>query len=249
MAKHNAQKRTRQAKGVRGRVGRVRTILKSAFHLSLRAIQGFLESVVTLMRLELPVPDYRTISRRQVGLAVSPPPASRSGTWHVVVDSTGLKVYGAGEWHAGKYRRAGRRVWRKLHLGDDETAREILAADVTESSVHGSRRLPALLSRIADTVAQVSGDPGYDTRAAYEAVLACGAIATIVPRRNARTSVGTDPPRWRMAREATVRAIEVQGQYGWRTSSGCTRQSLAENAVFRFKAMSGGKLRARTFDI
>jgi len=223
-------------------------ILKSVFHLSLRATQGFLRSVVTLMGLELPVPDYSTLSRRQAGLAVSLRPASRSGALHVVLDSTGLKVYGAGEWHAGNYRRAGRRVWRKLHLGVDETTREILAADVTESRVHDSRRLPALLSQITGTIAQVSGDRGYDTRAAYEAVLACGAIATIVPRRNARMSEGIDPPTWRVARDATLRAIAVQGRYGWRTSSGCSRQSLAENAMFRFKAVFGGKLWARTFD-
>jgi len=223
-------------------------VLKSVFHLSLRATQGFLGSVVTLMRLELPVPDYSTMSRRQAGLAVSLPPASRPGARHVVVDSTGVKVYGAGEWHAGKYRRAGRRVWRKLHLGVDETTREILAADVTASRVHDSRRLPTLLSRIPGAIAQVSGDRGYDTRAAYEAVLACGAVATIVPRRNARMSEGIDPPTWRVARDATLLAIEVQGRYGWRTSSGCTRQSLAENAMFRFKTVFGGKLWARIFD-
>jgi hypothetical protein len=223
-------------------------ILKSVFHLSLRATQGFLGSVVTLMRLELPVPDCSTMSRRQAALAVSLPPASRLPARHVVVDSTGLKVYGAGEWHAGKYRRAGRRIWRKLHLGVDETTREILAADVTESSVHDSRRLPTLLSQIPGTIAQVSGDRGYDTRAAYEAVLACGAVATIVPRRNARRHEGTDPPTWRVARDATLRAIEVEGRYGWRTSSGCTRQSLAENAMFRFKALFGGKLWSRTVE-
>lgn len=223
-------------------------VLKSVFHLSLRATQGFLGSVVTLMRLELPVPDYSTMSRRQAGLVVSLPPASHSGARHVVVDSTGLKVYGAGEWHAEKYRRAGRRVWRKLHLGVDETTREILAADVTESRVHDSRRLATLLSQIPGTMTQVSGDRGYDTRAAYEAVLACGAVATIVPRRNARMSQGSDPPTWRRSRDATLRAIAVQGRYGWRTSSGSTRQSLAKNAMFRFKATFGGKLWARTFD-
>src|ERR1019366_1876955 len=142
-------------------------ILKSVFHLSLRATQGFLASVVTFMRLELPVPDYGTMSRRQAALAISPPPESRSGARHVVVDSTGLKVYGAGEWHAGKYRLGSRRVWRKLHLGVDETTREILAADVTESRVHDSRRLPALLLQIPGAIAQVSGDRGYGTRAAY----------------------------------------------------------------------------------
>ena len=104
-----------------------------------------------------------------------------------------------------------------------------------------------MLSKIPDTIAQVSGDRGYDTRAAYEAVLARGAVATIVPRRNARMSEGTDPPPWRMAHNTTLHAIEVRGRYGWRTSSGGTRQSLAENAVFRFKTVFGGKLWARTF--
>lgn len=101
-------------------------------------------SVVMLARLELPVPDYSTMTRRQAGLALSLLPASRSDARHVVVGSTGLKVYGAGEWHTGKYRRTGRRVWRKLHLGVDSTTREILAADVTESRAHDSRRLPTL---------------------------------------------------------------------------------------------------------
>src|ERR1019366_5788169 len=97
-------------------------------------------------------------------------------------------------------------------------------------------------------IAQGSGDRGYGTRAAYEAVLACGAVATIVPRRNARMSEGTDPPPWRVARDATLCAIEAQGRYGWRRSSGCTRQSLAENAMFRFKAVFSGKLWARALD-
>jgi IS5 family transposase len=200
------------------------------------------------MGLDLPVPDYSTMNRRQARLAVSLSPAYRSGARHVVVDSTGLKVYGAGEWHAGKYRHTGRRVWRKPHLGVDETTREILAADITESRVHDSRQLPALLSKIPDTIGQVSGDRGYDTHAAYEAVLACDAVATIVPRRNARLGQGADPPPWRTARHATLRTIEMRGRYGWRTLSGCTRQSLAENAVFRFKTVFGGKLWARTFD-
>jgi Transposase DDE domain len=223
-------------------------VLKSVFHLSLRATQGFLGSAVTLLGLGLPVPDYSTMSRRQAGLAISLLPASRSGARHVVVDSTGLKVYGAGEWHAGKYHRTRRRVWRKLHLGVDETTREILAADVTDSRIHDSRRLPTLLSLIPRAIVQVSSDRGYDTRAVYEAVLARGAVTTIVPRRNARMSDGTDPPPWRVARNATLRAIEVQGRYGWRTSSGCSRQSLAENAMFRFKTVFGSKLRARAFD-
>ena len=200
------------------------------------------------MGLELPVPDYSTMSRRQAGLEVNLRLRTYAGTRHIVVDSTGLKVYGAGEWHAGKYKRARRRTWRKLYLGVDETTKEILAADITERRVHDSRRLPALLLRMPEVIAQVSGDRAYDTFACYEAILACDAVATIVPRRNARVSAGADPPAWRVARDATLRAIEAQGRYGWRTSSGCTRQSLAENAMFRFKTVFGGKLCARIFE-
>ena len=95
-------------------------VLKSVFHLSLRATQGLLESVLTLMTVDLPVPDYSTVSRRQGGLAVSlgVPPGTRPR--HVVIDATGLKVYRAGEWHVRKHR-GRRRTWRKLHLSVDET--------------------------------------------------------------------------------------------------------------------------------
>ncbi len=134
------------------------------------------------MGLELPVPDYSTMGRRQAGLEVNLRLRTYAGTRHIVADSTGLKVYDASEWHAGEYQRARRRAWRKLHLGVNETTKEILAADITESRVHDSRRLQTLLSRMPDNIAQVSGDWGYPC-ACNEAVLACGAVATIVPRR------------------------------------------------------------------
>ena len=100
-------------------------VLKSVFHLSLRATQGFLGSVVELMKLDLPVPDYSTVSRRQGSLAISLP--TRKRVRHVVIDATGLKVYGAGEWHVQKHRSGRRRAWRKLHLGVDEATKEIVA--------------------------------------------------------------------------------------------------------------------------
>ncbi len=121
--------------------------LKTVFRLGLRATHGFLESVLALLRLELPVPDYSTLSRRQPRLAVTLPFPTPERPRHIVVDSTGVKVYGAGDWHAGKYRRSRRRTWRKLHLGVDETTKEIIAVEVTTSRVHDSKRLPTLLSR------------------------------------------------------------------------------------------------------
>ena len=223
-------------------------VLKSVFHLSLRATQGFLSSLLELLRLDLPVPDYSTLSRRQGSVvpSLSVGPAVRPR--HVVVDATGLKVYGAGEWHVRKHRGGRRRAWRKLHLGVDETTKEIVAVEVTPSRVHDSSMLPILLSQIPGRIGQVSGDGAYDTRACYQSILDREAVATIPPRRNARLSEDVAPPDWCAMRDATLRQIGDLGRYEWRASSGCTRQSLAENAVSRFKAMFGSKLSARRFD-
>ena len=92
-------------------------VLKSVFHLSLRSTQGFVSSLLELLRLDLPVPDYSTLSRRQSSLATSLTVSPTSRPRHVVVDATGLRVYGSGEWHVRKHRHGRRRAWRKLHLG------------------------------------------------------------------------------------------------------------------------------------
>src|SRR5262249_40600582 len=107
-------------------------VLKSVFHLSLRATQGFLSSVRELRALTFPIPDYSTVSRRQearqVRLSCGPSHCPRP----VVIDAMGLKVYGAGEWHVWKHRVHRRRTWRKLHLGIDETTKETMAVGLTE---------------------------------------------------------------------------------------------------------------------
>jgi hypothetical protein len=223
-------------------------VLKSVFHLSLRSTQGFVSSLLELLRLDLPVPDYSTLSRRQSSLATCLTVSPTSRPRHVVVDATGLRVYGSGEWHVRKHRYGRRRAWRKLHLGVDETTKEIVAVEVTPSRVHDCRLLPALLDQISGRIAQVSGDGAYDTRVCYQSILAREAVATIPPRRSARPSESVDPPDWRAMRDAHLREIRRLGRYEWRISSGCTRQSLAENAMSRFKTLFGPKLSARRFD-
>ena len=223
-------------------------VLKSVFQLSLRSTQGFVSSLLELLRLDLPVPDYSTISRRQSSLATSLTVSPSSRPRHVVVDATGLRVYGSGEWHVRKHRHGRRRAWRKLHLGIDETTKEIVAVEVTRSRVHDSSMLPRLLSQIPGRIGQVSGDGAYDTRACYQSILDREAVAAIPPRRSARLSEGVDPPDWRAMRDASLRRIEELGRHEWRASSGCTRQSLAENALSRFKGMFGSNLSARRFD-
>ena len=223
-------------------------ILKSVFHLSLRSTQGFVSSLLELLRLDLPVPDYSTLSRRQSSLATFLTVSPSSRPRHLVVDATGLRVYGSGEGHVRKHRHGRHRAWRKLHLGVDERTKEMVAVEVTPSRVHDGRLLPALLDQIPGRIVQVSGDGAYDTRACYQSILEREAVATIPPRRSARLSESVDPPAWRAMRDAHLREIRRLGRYEWRISSGCTRQSLAENAMSRFKTLFGPKLSARRFD-
>ena len=223
-------------------------VFKAVYHLSLRGAQGFLSSVVELMKLTLPIPDYSTVSRRQGTQHVRLPVESGGCPRHVVIDATGLKVYGAGDWHGRKHQVGRRRTWRKLHLGIDEATKEIVAVDLTESRVHDSQRVSSLPKQIPDPIGQVSGDGAYDTRAYYEAVLQHGAAPTFVPRCTAQPGAIPKPTGWRAARNRILQQIEQQGRYAWRVVSGCTRQSIAENTMFRFKSLFGGRLWARGLD-
>ena len=118
--------------------------------------------------------------------------------------------------------------------------------DLTASNIHDARRPSSLLSKTPGSIGQVSADRAYDTGSCYEAVLQHDAIVTILPRRSARCSRDSHPPPWRAMRDTHLRRIRMQGRYEWRKSSGCTRQSVAENAVSRYKAILGVSLSART---
>jgi hypothetical protein len=136
-------------------------------------------------------------------------------------------------------------MWRKLYLGVDETTKEIVAVDRTTSGVHHSPHLSTMLEQVSGAVAQVSGARVYDSGTCYEAVLVHGATPTIPPRRNARQARAKDAPPRRVIRDAVLRRSKDEGRYVWRTSSGATRQSLAEDAVWRFKTLIGVELAAR----
>ncbi len=165
-------------------------VVKSIYALSLRAAQGFVSSVMNLMRLDLPMANYSTICRRQERLRVSLSLSSGSRPRHVIIDATGLRVYGPREWHVQKHGSGRRRTWRKLHLGVDEHTKEMVAVEMTASYVYDSQVLPRLLMQM---VCQVSGAGAYDTKACYESIGQRGAKATIPPRRNAKR-MRCDPP-------------------------------------------------------
>ena len=228
-------------------------ILKAVYRLPLRAAQGFADSVLALMGLSLPTPHYSTLSRRQVGLELVMPRLSLGEAIHLVVDSTGCKVYGEGEWKVRLHGKSKRRTWRKLHLGVDEKTGEIMAAVLSGNDMSDSEALPQLLEQVEEPIAQLSGDGSYDKRPCYEALQRRqeeqqqSLTVTIPPRRGARIWQHGNSPEQRLARDENLREMRRVGRKRWKEHSGYHRRSLAETAMSRYKRVVGEKLQARNF--
>ncbi|MCF2147136.1 IS5 family transposase [Desmonostoc muscorum LEGE 12446] len=222
--------------------------IQSVFHLPGRQAEGFLESLFTLMGIELAVPDHSTLSRRLSKLSVELPVIPKNKAVHVVVDSTGVKVYGEGEWKVRTHGVGKRRTWRKLHLGVDEGSGEILAAVVTTNDLADCEVLPDLLEQIDYPIEQLSGDGGYDTFDCYDATQERGATATIPPRSNAKIQQHPQEIAQPHPRDENLRRVNQVGRKQWKLESGYHRRSLSETAIFRLKTIFGGKLRRRFFD-
>jgi hypothetical protein len=223
--------------------------LRVLLRLPLRGCEGLLRSIATLLgQPTLPVPDYSTLSRRGKGLEVKLPIAAKESGVHMVVDSSGLKIYGEGEWKVRMHGKSKRRTWRKLHIGVDESTGEILVSALTTADVSDGEMLPEMLREVEIPVMKVSGDGAYDQRVDYAAIAALGAQALIPPRRGARIwrhGNSNDAP---LERDKHLRRIREVGRRRWKLESGYSRRSLAETAFSRLKRLFGDRLRARDFD-
>jgi hypothetical protein len=215
--------------------------------MALRQTTGFVESLLCLVGLDRTVPDFSTLSRRQKTLVVAIPYRGSKGPLHLLVDSTGIKAEGEGEWHARKHGGAKRRPWRKIHIGVDEKTLEIRAIEITGSHVGDAPMRPELLDQIpADVeIGSVTADGACDTRKCHDAIADRGANAVIPPRKNARpwkpSTAGA------IARNAALRASEYLGRAIWRKWSGYHRRSRAETKMHCVKRL-GQSLMARDFD-
>lgn len=222
--------------------------VKAVYRVAGRQCQGFLESIFELMGFDLPVPDHSTLSRRIGKLSIDLPLLSNAGIRHVVVDSTGVKVYGEGEWKTRQHGISKRRTWRKLHLGVDEATGEILAAVVTTSDYHDGQVLGDILEQIEEEIEQVSTDGAYDHRHCYDEIAQRGAKPVIPPRKDAviwQHGNRKAPPH---PRDKNLRYIRKHGRKKWKRDTNYHRRSLVETTMFRFKAIFGGNLSSRKFD-
>ena len=222
--------------------------LAEVYRLPLRATRGLLRSIITLLGVELSAPCYTTLCRRRRRLEAELPRRPKPGPLHLVVDATGVKVYGEGEWKVRQHGWSRRRTWRKLHLGVDEATGEVVAAAVSTNSFKDSQLLPDLLEQVEGELSQVSADGAYDSRNCYDAIGERGARAAIPPQKRARIWHHGNTKAERHIRDENLRAIRRKGRAQWKRESGYHRRSLAETAVFRVKMIFGERVGARSFD-
>lgn len=220
-------------------------MLKALFGLPLRQATGLVASLLRLAKLDWPVPDYSTLCRRQKDLTVTIPCQPSTGALHLLIDSTGIKAMGEGEWSTRKHGASRPRQWCKVHLGIDAETLEVRAIEVSGSRVGDGPMLPKLLEQISpeEPIGTVTADGAYDTRVCHAAIAARQATAVIPTRRNGRPWKETTPGA--TARNDILRASRRFGRAIWRTWSGYRRRSLIE-AKMRCIKLLGERLSART---
>lgn len=225
--------------------------LAQVFHMPLRTTEGFLESIFQKLGVLAQVPDYSTLSIRSHNLPIRirVRPITHEPL-HIVVDSTGIKVYGEGEWKVRMHGWSQHRTWRKLHIGTDEATGDILLGEVTANDTADSEIFGSLLSQLSheQPIDQVSGDGGYDRRVCYVALKEHQVPhVTIPPQHNAKIWQHGNTQAERLARDENLRRIRKVGRKQWKIEQNYHRRSLAETGMFRLKTIFGDRVSARTF--
>ena len=221
--------------------------LKAVFRLALRQTKGLIGSIIRLLGLDLSVPDHTTLSRRAETLEVLRPRSdSDAAPVHLLVDSTGLKLCGPGEWLIEEHGTRRRRSWRKLHVGVDADTGRIVASELTPHDVDDGSQVGPLLDQATGPVVSFTGDGAYDRTDVYGAVIERHPDALIIvpPRSGAVPSetVETAPTQ----RDQHLQLIAEHGRMGWQKASGYNRRALVEATIGRFKRVIGDGLRSRT---
>lgn len=228
----------------------IKTILelKFLFNLTLRAAQGLFESLFKLLGIDIPVPNYSTLSRRLRKLESELKTDNSNEAVSLAIDSSGLKVYGEGEWKVRIHGYSKRRTWRKFHLGIDINNQTIRAATVTTNDFKDSEVFEETISQITNPINDIIGDGAYDSKNCYDTCQAINANPIFPPREGAVIHQHGNSKAEPLARDQAVRDVRALGKKGWKEKSDYHRRSLAETAMFRFKKQFTAELKSRNFD-
>lgn len=217
----------------------IKTVLmiKAIFRMPLRQTQGFIQSIFNFGNIDLDVPDYSTISRRSGSIDIEIPKQNKEKIY-AILDSTGLKIFGEGEWKTRKHGYSKRRTWKKLHISIDCDG-EIRAVCLTGNDVDDAEMAEELTSEDRDIIEKFIGDGAYDKKKVYD--LFEGVQLIIPPRENAVVGLHRD-------RDKIIREIRKNNITQWKKNNGYHTRSLVENAIFRFKSIFGDRLFSRKYE-
>ena len=219
-------------------------ILRTVFGLALRQTEGLIGSIIHLLGIELAVPDHCTLGRRAQTVTLPKWTRRHAGPLQLIVDSTGLKLNGPGEWLVEKHGTTKRRSWHKLHIGLDAVSGEIVASTLTGRDIDDGSQVAALLDQVDGSVGVFMGDGAYDSADVYAAVEERhpDALVIVPPRAGAVASSQTSPTQ----RDGHIRNIAARGRRGWQAASGYNRRALVEAQIGRYKRVIGNALRSHT---
>jgi len=222
--------------------------LRELFQLPYRQTEGLGRALVKLMDAEVAIPDFTSLAKRAAKLGVSLDLPAKQGPIDVVIDSTGLKVFGAGEWRSEAYRTPKRRTWRKLHLSINAATQEIVAEVLTSKSSDDADQVPELLDQVASPVSKLYGDGAYDKWKLYHVLEREEILPVIPPRRRAAIRKHGNCAGEPLPRDEAIRAIRRIGRRRWKQESGYHRRSLVETSMSRLKRAFGNRLKNKGFE-
>lgn len=220
--------------------------IRELFRLPYRQTEGFGHALAKLMDAEVAIPDFTSLQKRAAKLKAEIEVEKPSGPIDVVVDSTGLKVFGDGEWKVRQHGRDKRRTWRKVHLAIDPDSHAIVAQLLTESNVHDGDAVEPLLEQIESEVTTFYGDGAYDQWKVRERLQEDGVHQIIPPRKNAKIRQHGNSSEEPLERDECLRQIRRDGRKAWKESIGYHKRSLAETAMFRLKRGFGDRLKNKS---
>jgi hypothetical protein len=219
--------------------------LRELFRLTYRSTEGFAKSVTGLMHIEVLIPDFTTLAKRAKTLTIPLNASKVKGAVTLVVDSTGLKVYGEGEWKVRKHGWSKRRTWRKLHLAVNAETQEIEAEVLTDNATDDAAVVNELLDQTENQTNKFGGDGAYDKWKVYDTLSNRNITPVIPPRKDAKIRRHGKSKLPVLPRDEAIRGIRKLGRSEWKRQVGYHRRSLAETAMYRMKTLFGAGLKNR----
>lgn len=224
-------------------------MIKAVFRIALRALQGFIKSLITILGLDLSCPHYSVFCRRAKDLQIPLRKLLKPGEkLNVIFDSTGVKVYGEGEWKVRKHGYSKRRTWRKVHVGMCADSGQVVVSGMTSNNVSDDETMIHMMGTLEGVpLGDVLGDGAYDTTDCWGAIYDLGGNPIIPPDKTAKVQKRCPLPCLKTRDQAIQRIEEIgeEGRAQWKKEVNYHRRSLVETFMYRYKTILGDRLASR----